>query len=377
MQNNGLHLPNGVPEEDVRLFEEWLQQPKTFVRPRRGEILEGTIVQITPTEILVDIGAKRDGFVPARDVEHLPEEVRERLQVGQRVPVIVRRVYEDTEDIELSIAQAYQEQDWIRARHLQESKEIIHCPVINYNKGGLIIQFGQIRGFVPLSHLATVPRNISPEERLRVLSDMVGQELPLVVLEVDRSRRRLICSQKEALRILQDRKKDELLATLKEGDIVEGVIRNVTHFGAFVDLDGVDGLIHRSEIAWERVERLEDVVRPGQRIRAMVVKVDREKRRIGLSLKRLQPNPWEEKIRKYRPGEVVPATITHITDFGAFARLEPGLEGLIHSSEIPRKQGQTVYDVLEPGDEVQVRILNIDPKRQRVSLSLRGVGEEE
>ncbi len=372
------HLQDVLTDEDFQLFQEWLRRPtKALLHPRRGEIVEGTIVQISPTEILVDIGAKRDGFVPSRDVDLLPEDVRASLHVGMRVPVIVRRVYEDTEDIELSLSQAYQEQDWVQAHHLQESKEIVECRVLTYNKGGLIIQFGQLRGFVPLSHLANVPKHLTPEERLQYLSTFVGQTLPVVILEVDRARRRLIASHREAVHILRERRKDELLATLKEGDVVEGVVRNITHFGAFVDLNGVDGLIHRSELAWERVNNVADVVQPGQTVKALVIKVDREQRRIGLSLKRLQPNPWEERVRKYRVGDIVPATITNVTDFGAFARLEEGLEGLIHRSELPLQKGQKPQDLLQRGDQVMVRILHIDPQRQRISLGMRGVPQWE
>ncbi len=378
MQNEERWQAEVSEDEDARVFEEWLRRADMgLVRPRRGAIVEGTIVQVSPTEILLDIGAKRDGFVPASDLERLPEEVRARLKVGERLPVIIHRVYEDTGDIELSISQALQEQDWIKAKELEASGEIVECEVVGYNKGGLTVQFGQIRGFVPLSHVANVPRNLSAEERMKYMSELVGTRLPLKVIEVDRSRRRLILSHREALRELRERRKDELLATLKEGDIVRGAVRSIADFGAFIDLGGVDGLVHKTELSWQRVDRVEDVLRPGQEVEAMVIKVDKKARRIGLSIKRLQPNPWEEKVAKYKVGDVVKATIINVTDFGAFARLEEGLEGLIHISELPLSPGESPRDVLSTGDEVFVKILAIDKDRQRISLSMKGVPQWE
>jgi len=378
VQNDERWHTEATEDDEARVFEEWLRKADFgLVRPKRGAIVEGTIVQISPAEILVDIGAKRDGFVPASDLEHVPEEVRDRLNVGDRIPVIVHRVYEETGDIELSISQALQEQDWVKAKELEASGEIVECEVVGYNKGGLIVQFGQVRGFVPLSHVANVPRNLSPEERMRYMSELIGQYLSLKVVEVDRSRRRLILSHREAVRQLREKRKDELLATLKEGDVVHGKVRSIADFGAFIDLGGVDGLVHKSEISWEPVGRIQDVLKSGQEVDAVVIKVDTKARRIGLSLKRLQPNPWEEKVKKYQEGDVVKAVIINITDFGAFARLEEGVDGLIHISELPLSSGQRPGDVVSPGDEVFVKILKIDKERQRISLSMKHVPQWE
>ena len=358
--------------ENGHLFEEWLQQETlSLVRPERGDILHGIIVQISPTEILVDVGAKRDGYVPASDVERLPKKVRENLAEGQEVPVIVTRVYEDTGDIELSIAQALQQQDWLRAKELLASKEITEVEVTGYNRGGLTVLFGQIRGFVPLSHVANMPRNIPPEERLRRMSELVGAHIPVCVIEVDRSRRRLILSHREAEERLREQRKDELLNTLEEGQTITGRVRGFAHFGVFVDLGGVDGLIHRTELSWEPVEDPRAILEPGQEIEVKVIKVDREKRRIGLSLKRMQPDPWRERISRYSVGDIVPAVITNITHFGAFARLESGIEGLIHISELGLAPDQSPEEKLQPGDLVNVQILEIDHERQRISLSMR------
>ncbi len=358
--------------EDIHLFEEWLHgDTLKLVQPERGDILEGTIVHISPTEILVDIGAKRDGFVPATDVQRLPRAMRDQLTEGQEVPVIVVRVYEDTGDIELSISRALQQQDWLKAKELFESKEAVEVEVTGYNRGGLTVTFGQIRGFVPLSHVADMPRNLSPDERMQRMAAMVGQRIPVCVIEVDRSRRRLIFSHREVIQRLREQRKEKLLSTLQEGDIVKGRVRRVTDFGVFIDLGGVDGLIHRSELSWDPVQNPESILKVGEEVEVKVIKVDKEKRRIGLSLKRMQPSPWEERIRHYDVGDVMKAVITNVTDFGAFASLEPGLEGLIHKSEIGLAAGQTPQDVLEPGMEVNVRILDIDHEKQRISLSMR------
>ncbi len=359
-------------EDNGHLFEEWLQQgDMALVRPQRGDILHGIIVQVSPTELLVDIGAKRDGYVPARDLERLAPEMRESLHEGQEVSVIVTRVYDDTGDIELSIAQALQEQDWVRAKQLLESGDLVECEITGYNRGGLTVRFGQIRGFVPLSHVTEVPRNLSPEARAEHMARLIGQTITLCVIEVDRARRRLILSQREAQHVLRERRKDELLATLREGDIITGRVRSFADFGIFVDLGGVDGLIHRSELAWEHIDNIQEAFKIGQEVEALVIKVDKKERKIGLSLKRLQPNPWEERIAKYKVGDIVDALITNVTDFGAFARLEEGVEGLIHISELGLASGQHPRDLVQPGDEVKVKILDINKERQRISLSMR------
>lgn len=362
------------PLNDLELFEKWLQEERVdIVRPERGDLLEGTIVEITPHEVLVDIGAKVDAVVPRSDLERLAPEVRQQLRVGMRVPVLVTFVFEELNEIEVSIALALQEQDWLRARELMERGELVECEVLSYNRGGLIVRFGQLRGFVPLSHLVEVPRNTPPEERARYMERLVGKKLLLKIIEANRAQRRLIFSQREALRAWREQRKDELLATLKEGDVVRGTVRSFTDFGVFVDLGGVDGLIHKSELAWEEVDDPSKVLSLGQEIEAMVIKVDREERRIGLSLKRLHPEPWLEKVKELKEGEIVKAVVTNVTDFGAFVRLENGLEGLIHVSHMPLSGNEKPQDILQPGDEINVRIVEIDRERQRISLSLRDV----
>lgn len=296
---------------------------------------------------------------------------------GQEVPVIVTRVYEDTGDIELSISQALQQQDWLRAKELLESKEVVDVEVIGYNRGGLMVHFGQIRGFVPLSHVADMPRNIPPEERMRHMAAMVGKVIPVCVIEVDRGRRRLILSHRQGVEKRREKRREELLATLEEGQTVTGRVRSFAKFGVFVDLGGVDGLIHQTELSWDPVEDPRQLLEIGQEIEVKVIKVDREKRRIGLSLKRMHTDPWEERVAHYTVGDIVPAVITNVAPFGAFARLESGLEGLIHVSELGLASGQKPEDKVQAGDLVNVRILDIDHERQRISLSMRGVPQWE
>lgn len=378
VQEEGRRLQTEEPVDDLELFEKWLREERVEVlRPERGDLVEGTIVEITPHGALVDIGAKVDAVVPRSDLERLAPDVREQLRVGMKVPILITFVFEELNEIEGSIALALQEQDWLRARELMERGELVECEVISYNRGGLIVRFGQLRGFVPLSHLSDVPRNTPPEERLRYMQQLVGKKLLLKIIEANRARRRLIFSQREALRAWREQRKEELLATLKEGDVVRGTVRNFTDFGVFVDLGGVDGLIHKSELAWEEVEDPKKILAVGQEIEAVVIKVDKEERRIGLSVKRLHPEPWLEKAKELQVGDIVKAEITNVTDFGAFAKLENGLEGLIHVSHMDLPPGKKPKDVLQPGDEVNVRIVEIDQERQRISLSLRGVPQWE
>ena len=275
----------------------------------------------------------------------------------------------------LSIAEALQQRDWLLAEQLLESSEVTSHRVVGYNKGGLTVEFNHLRGFVPASHVVDMPRNLSEEQRRAELESRIGKTLRLKVIEVERRRRRLVMSQSLAEREFQAARREELFKTISVGDVIQGEVRSMRPFGAFVDIGGADGLLHVSEIDWRPVNHPRDVLEVGEMIEVEVIRVDPENQRIALSRKRRLPNPWDTVEQRYHPGEIVPVKITRVVDFGAFAQLEPGVEGLIHISELADIAVAEPLKTVQIGDEVYVKILRVDSNRQRIGLSLRQAGD--
>jgi small subunit ribosomal protein S1 len=358
---------------DMALFERYLDEDLDFDLPQRGDLREGTIVEIRPNELLVNIGVKRDGVVPQSDLIRLDSAFVKSLKVGQTVAVAVNRAGDDDGSFILSISEALQQKDWIEAQRLMDEGEITTHPVIGFNKGGLTVEFNHLRGFVPASHLIDMPRNLSEDERRSELESRIGEEMRLKVIEVERRRRRLVMSQMLAERELRTQQKEELFQTLNVGDVIEGEVRGMRPFGAFVDIGGADGLLHVSEIDWVPVGHPQDVLDKGQKIRVQIIRMNPEKQQIALSRKRLLPNPWEGVEDRYHPGDIVQATITRVVDFGAFAQLEPGVEGLIHISELADIAVAEPLKTVQSGDETEVKVLRVDAKRHRIGLSRRQV----
>jgi small subunit ribosomal protein S1 len=255
-----------------------------------------------------------------------------------------------------------------------ESGELQEGEVIGHNRGGLLISFGGLQAFLPQSQIGAFPRGLSREERMERLPSLVGEKLPFKVIEVERRRRRLVVSNRDAVRAWERMQRQRLLEELTEGDVVRGTVSSLRDFGAFVDLGGADGLIHISELAWHRVKHASEVLSKGQEIEVYVLRLDYERQRIGLSLRRLQPDPWSLAEDTITPGDVVGGEVTNVVDFGAFVRVAEGIEGLVHVSEIPG--GLSAEDALTRGAKVQVRVLRIDAGRERLGLSLRDMPNE-
>ncbi len=343
-----------------------------------GDTRDGTIVSITPTEILVNIGHKSDAIVDPRELERLDRSFLAGLSAGHSVTVYVVQTEDRDGNVVVSLARAQQEQDWQQAEDLLASQEIFEGVVTGYNRGGAIVRVGRVRGFVPASQLspqwqAFQNTDGDPEERW---ARLVGQKMLLKVLELDRPRNRLILSERIAMRDRREGQKDRLLSQLHKGDVIRGVVTSLAPFGAFVDLGGADGLIHLSELAWHRVEHPSEVLQVGQQVDVYVMNVDEDRKRIALSLRRLTPEPWSVVSDHYAVGQVVSATVTKLTNFGAFARIDDDIEGLIHISELTNYRINHPKEVVQEGDEVQVRIIRIDPERRRVALSLRQASDE-
>ncbi len=258
---------------------------------------------------------------------------------------------------------------WEKAHTSYADGCVLEANVVGYNRGGLLVDLGDVRGFVPASQLNSFPRRSTEEERMAEMAQYVGKTLLLKVIELDRQHNRLILSERIAKMPVS--RSEQLLNSIQPGQSLTGTIRNVTDFGAFVDLGGVEGLIHVSEMSWQRVNHPRDVCAAGTTVHVYVMEVNREQRRIGLSLKRLAPDPWALAAQHYKPGDIVSAVITNVVSFGAFARMPEGIEGLIHTSELAEGNFLHPRDVVQEGATVQVRVMNIDPARQRIGLTLR------
>jgi small subunit ribosomal protein S1 len=345
---------------------------------RRGETVEGTVVRVDPDEMLVDVGMKSEGVIPAREFFSEGED-EPTLNVGDRTLVYVMQPEGQDGHAILSLRRARMERSWREIEDLYHRGALIEGPVVDFNKGGLIVDVKGVRGFVPVSQVLDL-RNVTRqdgenEEVTQTLAAMNGRRLPLKIIEINRSRNRLILSERAAVQEQRTQRKDELMDQLEPGQIRKGVVSNLTSFGAFVDLGGADGLVHVSEISYNRVNHPSEVLRVGQEIDVMVLSVDRDSKKIALSLKRALPDPWTTVEERYHVGQVVPAVITKLAKFGAFAKVEEGLEGLIHLSELTDMPVQDAAQVVAENQPVNVKIIHINNQRRRLGLSVRQAAE--
>jgi len=349
------------------------QIERSLLEPASGDIRNGVIVDKRPHELLIDIGYKSEGIVNGREIDRISDTLDE-LHVGDEVPVYIIREDRDG-NLLLSISRAQAEKDWERAEQLMASQNIFEGAVAAYNRGGVIVKIGQVRGFVPASQLSADSQSQgedNPDNADDRWAGLVGGSLMLKVIDIDRKRNRLILSERLAVREWRRQQKEQLLDMLKEGDVYDGIISSIADFGAFVDLGGADGLIHLSELSWNRVNHPNEVVSVGQKVKVQILSVDQERRRIGLSLRRLQPQPWDVVEQTYEVGQIVRGRITKLVNFGAFARLEKdGIEGLIHVSELTDRRITHPKEVVSEGEEYDLRIIRIDTDKRRMGLSLK------
>jgi small subunit ribosomal protein S1 len=375
-QNQTSESPNAErPISESPSMESLLEeQGLSLDFPSQGEIRKGFIATIRDNEILVSIGTKSEGVISGRELESIPASERAAFKVGQEIPVYVVAPEDPNGNVVLSYVRAREQRDWEDVENLLASGESIDSKVIGYNKGGLIVPIGGLRGFVPASQISLVRRTSSggdsPEQRW---AKMVGDPMKVRVIEVDRERRRLILSERQALQETRETLKDRLLDELQEGIVRTGRVTSLADFGAFVNIEGADGLVHLSEISWERIQHPNEVLKVGQEVRVKVISVDRDRKRIGLSIRQLQDDPWTQKVSYIKEGMLVEGTITHLTKFGAFARLGEDLEGLIHVSELSEQRVGHPKEVVHEGEVVTLRVIKVDPERRRIGLSLRKV----
>ena len=365
----GSELENRVVGEAD--FAALLEESFAREEPQRGDIIQGTVLAIDHLGMIVDVGLGRDGVVERRDLERIPEGLD--CEVGGPLDVMVLRPEDENGNLLLSASQARQSEDWQRAEQLMKQDEIYMGQVAEANRGGLIMPFGDLRGFIPASHTVGLARGLSEEERRDQLRAMIGQTIPVKVLEVDWKQKRLVFSQRDARREQREAQKESLLASLREGEVHSGVVSGLRDFGAFVDLGGADGLVHISELAWHRVRHPGEILQVGQQVEVFILRLDEKGRRIGLSLKRLQQNPWERINELYHVGQLVEGSVSRLTDFGAFIRMEPGIEALLHLSQMGEPQPEHPSLVVHEGQDLLMRVVNIEAERQRLGLSLKAV----
>ncbi len=342
--------------------------------PRRGEIRDGVIASISQGQILVSVGTKSEGVISGREYDQIPQEELDEMKVGQEVKVYVVNPEDQHGTLVLSYTRAREAVNWVEAKELLESKESFNSKIIGYNKGGLIVPMEGLRGFVPASQVSLSRRasvtGDTPDQRWGA---MVGEEIEVCVIEVDEDRRRLILSERVASAETRESLKEKVIDELQEGDVRTGRVTSLADFGAFVNISGADGLVHLSEISWDRIQHPKEVLEVGQEVEVKIISVDREKKRIGLSIRQLLKDPWAERVAEFQVGQLVEGTITRLTKFGAFAKIDEELEGLIHISEISDKRIEHPKEVLREGEVVTLRIIRVEPDTHRIGLSLRRV----
>jgi len=356
------------------LLETAGQRYKTL---RRGEVVDGVVVHVDRDEVLVDIGGKSEAIIPGSEIGAPGGDVHAYLKPGDQIVAYVLQPEDPEGKAVLSLARARVERGWRSIQRLYEEAQTIEAEVVEHNKGGLIVNVEGVRGFVPLSQIVDLRQAGQTEEVVEQrLASMRGKKLLLKVIELNRRRNRLILSERAAIQERRSREKDRLLNELQEGEVRHGRVSSICDFGAFVDLGGADGLIHLSELSWGQVSHPSQVLKEGDEVDVLVVGVDREKKKIALSLKRLQPEPWTLVAEKYHIGQLVKGRITKLATFGAFAEIENGIEGLIHISELADERIAHPRNVVREGDELLLRVIKIDPQRRRLGLSLRQAQDE-
>lgn len=336
----------------------------TFTDFKEDTVVEGTVVKITPNEVLVNVGYKSDGIIPLNELSNMPfESPGEIVKVGDKIKVYILKMEDKEGNLILSKKRADAVEAWKSIEKAFNNKEDIEGIVTEAVKGGLLANINGIRGFIPASHAD-----------IRYVPDLniyVGKKLKLKILEIEKNRNRVVLSHKLVLEEEKEKQKEKTWATIEEGQVIKGVVRRLTNFGAFVDIGGVDGLIHISDLSWQKIKHPSEVLKENQEVEVKVLKVDRERGRISLGLKQVMPDPWDNVDERYKVGSVVEGKVVNLVNFGAFVEVEPGIEGLVHISQISRERIPTPADKLKVGDTVRVKIMDINSKDRKMSLSIK------
>ncbi len=358
--------PNVIDVTDMSQLPESAFSPREY---RRGDLVTGEIVRIDDEGMVISAGLKTEGIVPPQEMRTLTPEKREQMQPGTSVIVIHLNNRGPGGMAVFSYDQAQEKQVWEDLIELHRHDSELAAKVVQHNKGGLVVDWNGVRGFVPFSQMAPVPK----EGRIEHLDARIGEDARFNILELDAQREKLVLTERRIWRQLRNAAKERLLEELQEGQIVQGTVRSMRGFGAFVDLGDAEGLVPISELSWSMVKSPEEVVSIGDNLTLKVLRVDRENSKISLSLKRTQPEPWDTVPERYHVGDIVDGTVTRLMDFGAFVKLEDWVEGLVHISELSARRMEHPKEIVYQGQQIKVQILSIDTERKRMSLSYRRV----
>jgi small subunit ribosomal protein S1 len=371
MEVSNITEQGGAQGAPVSLMEKYLNDPTNDYRTLKfGDVMDGTIMRVDRDEILVDIGSKSEGIVPAKEFSSLTSSEKQALSIGETVLIFVVQPENQEGHAVVSIDRARQEKSWRRLQEIYEENGVIDAEVVNYNKGGLLVNLDGVRGFVPASQVTEI-RGGDEAGKQAEMARMIGTHLPLKVIEINRHRNRLILSERQAMQEKRDEMKEKLIEELREGEVRQGRVSSICDFGAFVDIGGADGLVHLSELSWSRVRHPSEVLKIGQEVDVYVLGINAQEKKIALSIKRTQAEPWSQVASEYEVGQLVRGTVTQLANFGAFARIVDGIEGLIHVSELTDARITHPKQVVHEGEELLLRIIRIDPERRRMGLSLR------
>ncbi|NLT96052.1 MAG: bifunctional 4-hydroxy-3-methylbut-2-enyl diphosphate reductase/30S ribosomal protein S1 [Clostridia bacterium] len=350
-------------EETTEMQEQWEQDMTKYEEVKPGDILTGKVVQINNDEVLVDVGGKSEGIIPSNELSYRKvENPNDFVKVGQEIKALVLKAENSEGNMILSKRRADQEEALVKLEKAFEENSIIEAEVIEVVKGGVLVDVG-MRGFVPAS--------LMDRGYVENLEQFIGQKLKFKVIEFNRKDRKAVLSRKAVLDEEYEQNKAKLWNEIEPGQTRKGVVQRITDFGAFVDLGGVDGLLHVSEMGWGRVNHPRDVVKEGDQIEVYVLAVDKEKERISLGLKQLIPSPWETAAQKYSPGSTITGKVVRIAPFGVFVEVEPGIDGLVHISQLAWERVEKPEDVVSIGQEVEAKVLDVDPEKKRMSLSIK------
>jgi small subunit ribosomal protein S1 len=364
---NGVYIPRAITEDDLAGSSLEDAMVGTIVEFEDGDLVEGTVVKIDRDEVLLDIGFKSEGVIPVRELSIRNDvDPSEIVSLGDKVEALVLQKEDKEGRLILSKKRAQYERAWGTIEKLKENDEVVTGPVIEVVKGGLIVDIG-LRGFLPASLVEL--------RRVRELQPYVGRTIEAKIIELDRNRNNVVLSRRAWLEETQKEQRGEFLTNLKPGERRRGVVSSVVNFGAFVDLGGMDGLVHVSELSWKHVDHPSSVVSVGDEIEVEVLDVDLSKERISLSLKATQNDPWQEFANSHQVGELVYGRITKLVPFGSFVQVGDGIEGLVHISEMAVHHVDLPEQVVTPGEELWVKIIDIDLQRRRISLSIKQAAE--
>ena len=349
-------------QQEEQLTEMSEEENFSATELNKGEVVEGIVSQVTAEGVYVDVGAKTEGLIPVDEVSHSNDAPEEVLEEGDKIKISVLNPEGEDGHAIFSKKKVDQEQAWEDIKKSKENGEVIEAEVTKEVKGGLVVDVG-LRGFIPASHVAI--------DYIEDLSQFVGETLELKVIEAERENNNVVLSRKVLLEKEKQEKEQEILESLEADSVVEGTVTKLVDFGAFVDLGGIEGLLHISEISWGRIDHPEDVLSEGEEIEVKILSVDQDAKRISLGLKQIQPDPWEQFINEYEVGDVIEGKITKTVDFGAFMEVKPGVEGLIHISQLSHDHVETVDEVVTEGDQVEAKVINISPDERKIGLSIK------